>query len=204
MTEHIEIHLIDDEVDVTNSLKWLLETVNLASLTYNDPRGFLERYSSQVGPCIIVSDLRMPFHSGLDLFEAQKRLHRTDPVILLTGHGDVRTAVRAMKLGAFDFLMKPFNPQEFLDCINRAADQALEMWQQADRHRAQSELVSTLSAREKDVFEFILDGASSKQIARQLEISVKTVDVHRSKIPHKLRVRTAHELISKFATVAEY
>jgi len=199
MNDSCRLYLIDDEVDVTNSLKWLLDTVNYQTAVYNDPRAFLVDYPHETGPCILVADLRMPYLSGLDIFEEQRRLRREDPVIVLTGHGDVRTAVRAMKLGAFDFLLKPFNPQEFLDCIYRAAAQAQITHRRSSSRRAHAAQLARLSGRETEVFDRIIAGASSKEIAGTLGISPKTVDVHRSNILRKLEAKNVRELVHRFS-----
>lgn len=140
----------------------------------------------------------MPQLAGMEVLERILVRRRNAPVLLLTGHGDVPSAVRAMKLGAFDFLMKPFNPQAFLESVNRACRQA------ADAHRADclkrnnQEVLERLSAREREIFDHVVAGASSKEIARALDISPKTVDVHRATIMKKLGVATSRELVRRF------
>lgn len=198
MTSSVSLFLVDDEPDVTRSLSWLLETVGQQATSYHDPEIFLKSYTAHYGPCCIILDLRMPGVSGLEVLEKQQELGRVDPVIFLTGHGDVPSAVRAMKLGAFDFLTKPFNPQEFLDCVNRAITYASKAHQKNIRKLEERAVIGKLSSRETDVFDQLIKGFSSKEIARDLNISPKTVDVHRANILKKIGISTVRELIQRY------
>ncbi|MGQ0618589.1 MAG: response regulator transcription factor [Panacagrimonas sp.] len=198
----VRIFLVDDEADVTRGLSWLLESVNLPSTAYNLAETFLAELFSYPGPACAVLDLRMPGLSGIELMEKVTPLRPDVPIIFLSAHGDVPSAVRAMKLGALDFLLKPFNPQQFLECINRATRSAEERHADWLKRRDDDRSLARLSAREREVMEHTLAGRSSKEIGRELEISPKTVDVHRANILRKLEVGTARELASRFRAAA--
>lgn len=192
------IFLVDDEPDITRGLSWLLESVDLPTEMFNDSRAFLARLKEYDGAACTILDLRMPGLSGLEVMEQAVARRPDIPIIFLSAHGDVPSAVRAMKLGAFDFLQKPFNPQQFLDCVNRALRLAQERHAEWLRQRNNSESVSRLSAREREVLQLMLEGRSSKEIGRELVISPKTVDVHRANVLRKLGMNTARELASRF------
>lgn len=202
MDSEVRIFLVDDEPDVTRGLSWLLESVSLASTPCNAAEPFLAELFAHPGAACAVLDLRMPGLSGIELME-RIAPHRPDvPIIFLSAHGDVPSAVRAMKLGAVDFLQKPFNPQQFLECIHRAIRSAGERHADWLKRRDYDHSLERLSAREREVMEHTLAGRSSKEIGRVLEISPKTVDVHRANILRKLEVSTARELASRFRAAA--
>lgn len=198
MDPEVKIFLVDDEPDVTRGLSWLLASVELAAESFEQAQTFLDALASCAGPACAVLDLRMPGLSGLEVMERVVRQRPDLPIVFLSAHGDVPSAVRAMKLGAFDFLQKPFNPQQFLDCIQRARRQAIERHREWLKRREYATHLARLSAREREVFELMLHGGSSKEIGRQLGISPKTVDVHRANILHKLGMNNARELAGRF------
>lgn len=198
MTEAVSIFLVDDEPDVTRGLCWLLESVQVAARAFNRPGEFIEAFSQHSGPACVVLDLRMPELSGLETMERMLKLRPDVPIIFLSAHGDVPSAVRAMKLGAVDFLQKPFNPQQFLDCVARSTQIALQRHAELKERRQREDVLSRLSPRERDVFRHLLEGASSKEIGRSLEISPKTVEVHRANVLRKLEVSSVRELGSRF------
>lgn len=196
--EDPHIFLVDDEPDVTRGLRWLLESVGITAEEHHQADSFLSRLVHHTGGACVVLDLRMPGLSGIEVME-QLAMRRPDvPIIFLSAHGDVPSAVRAMKLGAFDFLQKPFNPQQFLECIHRARTAATERHRDWRKRRDYDDSLSRLSARERDVLPLMLDGGSSKEVGRKLGISPKTVDVHRANILRKLEVANARELTSRF------
>lgn len=194
----VEIFLVDDEPDVTRGLGWLLESVGLSSRSFSEPETFLEMLSGFSQPACAVIDMRMPGLSGIEVLERSARLRPDMPAIILTAHGDVPNAVQAMKIGAFDFLQKPFNPQQFLDCIQRARREAGLRHGQWQARREREAKLDKLSSRERQVFDQMLQGLSSKEIARDLDISPKTVDVHRASILRKMEAATARELAGRF------
>lgn len=198
MDTPVQIFLLDDEPDVTRGLCWLLESVNLGSSAFQYAEDFLIALGRATGPVCVVLDLRMPGLSGIEVMERLLALRPDAPIIFLSAHGDVPSAVRAMKLGAFDFLQKPFNPQQFLECINRATRDAVERHAEWCKRRDDDQSLAKLSSREREVMEHTMAGRSSKEIGRELNISPKTVDVHRANILRKLEVGTARELASRF------
>lgn len=194
----VRIYLVDDEPDVTRGLRWLLESVGLTAEEHHRAEPFLASLALHADAACAVLDLRMPGLSGIEVMEQMIARRPDVPIIFLSAHGDVPSAVRAMKLGAFDFLQKPFNPQAFLECINRARLAAGERHREWLKRRDYDHSLSRLSGREREVLELMLDGGSSKEIGRKLHISPKTVDVHRANILRKLEVANARELTSRF------
>lgn len=192
----VTVFLVDDEPDVSTALVWLLDSVKIHARAFQSGEEFLKALSSHEGPCCAVLDLRMPETSGLELLQRMNELNHRLPVIFLSAHGDVPAAVNAMQLGAIDFLQKPFNSQTFLDSINRAIRLARAAREQLSRESEMQNLIARLSEREKDVLQALLRGQTSKEIAKTLGISPKTVDVHRANIMHKLKVTTYRDLLN--------
>lgn len=194
----VRVYLVDDEPQVTKGLRYLLESVGTETEVYHHGADFLAAVQMAEGAACAVLDLRMPEISGIDILQKLADMRPELPVLFLSAHGDVTSAVRAMKLGAVDFLQKPFDPQTFLDCITKASRLARERYAAAATQRNRGELLSRLSARERELFQHMLQGASSKQIARLLNISPRTVDVHRASVIQKLGARTLRELVARF------
>ncbi|MBI4695933.1 MAG: response regulator transcription factor [Gammaproteobacteria bacterium] len=198
MSETVQVCLVDDEPDVTRSLCWLLESVHVAARAFHSADEFLAALPALEGPQCLVLDLRMPGTSGLELMEKLVRARPDIPVVFLSAHGDVPSAVRAMKLGAFDFLQKPFNPQAFLEIVNRCSALARERHAEMLSEHGYASRFALLSPREKEVFARLITGESSKEIARRLEISHKTVEVHRANVLRKFDCATTRELEMRF------
>lgn len=184
----VKVYLVDDEPDVTRALSWLLDSISVPSIAFSSAKDFFDQADLHSGPSCIVLDLRMPDVSGLDVIQRLNDLKFEIPVIFLSAHGDIPAAVRAMQLGAMDFLQKPFNPQAFLDAINKAMHIARSRYGQQQSKFTAEKLLRKLSVREREVLEHLLNGATSKEIARILNISYKTVDVHRANVLRKLEV----------------
>ena len=190
------LHIIDDEDVIRDALAWLARSRQIGALVYSSAEQFLStidqtfRFDTQ-GDCLLL-DVRMPGLSGIQMFDqlAAKKLTRRLPVIFLTGHGDVPMAVDSLKRGAFDFFEKPFNDNKLMDRVQEAMEQS----RQAGAAAAVHERLASLSAREKEVLELILQGKMNKVIADQLGISMRTVEVHRAHIFDKMQVKTAVEL----------
>lgn len=193
------IFLVDDDQSITESLSWMLESVKLRPATYNDPKEFLEAFTEFVGPACIVLDMRMAGMGGVEVLQQVIQMRQDTPVTLLSAHGDIPIAVKSMKLGAFDFLQKPCDPQLFLDTVNSMLRHAEKLFAQAEEGRIKDSVVSKLSPREADVFDFLVQGRSSKEIAIELNISPKTVDIHRSNILKKFEVTSYRDLIHRFS-----
>jgi two-component system response regulator DctR len=190
------LHIVDDEEAIRDSLAWLATSRAIPAAAYESGEAFLamqDRGSAldQKGECILL-DVRMPSMSGVALFDAlaARDLTQRIPVIFLTGHGDVPMAVDALKRGAFDFFEKPFNDNKLMDRVEEALA--------ASRHACAAAAIQTrlaaLSAREQEVLELILAGNMNKVIADKLNISMRTVEVHRAHIFDKMQVKTAVEL----------
>jgi two-component system response regulator FixJ len=188
------VHVIDDDEAVRQSLALLLTSAGLRAQTYDGPRAFLAALPAMAPGCII-TDMRMPGMSGLELMVHLGTLGSTRPVILITGHADVALAVEAMKRGAVDFLEKPFDDAALISAVRKAVHVGpVDVAQDADARTARA-AVSALSAREKDVVRGLVDGKTNKMIARDLGISARTVEEYRATAKSKLGVRTLPALV---------
>lgn len=191
----VQVFLVDDETSVTAGLSWLLDSVKIPSRAYSSATAFLADVQHFEGASCAVVDLRMPEMSGLELQQRLRELGCDLPLIFLTGHGDVPAAVNAMQAGAVDFVQKPFNPDRFLDSVRKAIRLAREQFASKESRRGLQERVERLSGRELEVLRSLLDGRTSKEIAKVLKISPKTVDVHRANVMRKMHVETSAELV---------
>lgn len=188
------VFVVDDDEAMRDSISCLLESVNLPGKTFSSAREFLEFYDSRQQGCVLL-DIRMPDMSGIELLEHIKACGIQMPVIIITGHGDVPLAVRALKLGAFDFIQKPYNAQDLLDKVHAALRMVRD---DSLKNREMIGLRSNfdaLTGREREVMELVVTGDSSKVIGMKLGISPKTVEIHRANIMKKLNVRTVAELV---------
>lgn len=188
------VFVIDDDAGVRNSLGFLLRAARLSVKTFASAREFLSTDPTTWKGCI-VADIRMPDMDGLEL-QAELRKRNTHlPVIIITGHGDVPLAVRAMKGGAIDFLEKPVPDERLLSSIRIALKARSEASPQISNDKALQERVNRLTAREREVFTLLAAGKPRKVVAEALGISQRTVDVHRANIMEKLGVNSIGELI---------
>ena len=199
------VYLVDDEDVVRDALAWLLRSRRLLSEGFASAESF-EAYidlRSQAGraawpeaPACLVLDMRMPGTSGLVLFEklAQAQLLAALPVIFLTGHGDVPTAVASVKRGAFDFFEKPFSNNLLVDRIEQALEASAQALQQRRNSGQTQRALADLTDRERDVMRLVVEGRPNKLIADELHISVRTVEVHRARVFDKMNVKSAVEL----------
>lgn len=188
------VFMVDDDKAMRDSVCMLLESVGIASRMFSCANDFLASCNPMQEGCLLL-DVRMPGMSGMELLEILKPRGILLPAILITGHGDVPMAVRALKHGAFDFIQKPFNTQELLDRVHAAIkmDRKNRLHsREIERRRAH---LATLTPREMEVVELIVAGNSSKTIAMKLGISPKTVDIHRASILKKLDVRSVAEIV---------
>jgi two-component system, LuxR family, response regulator FixJ len=178
------VHVIDDDAAVRRSLERLLDGAGFQVVSYESPAAFLEAASGLSAGCVLL-DIRMP---GVDGLEVQARLNRLRvrlPVIVMTGHGDVPSAVRAMKAGAIDFLEKPFGDETLLKVIEGALAKASRLIGDREAEWA-AQRIATLSPREREVLDALLAGRPNKVIAFDLNISVRTVEVHRARMMERL------------------
>jgi two-component system, LuxR family, response regulator DctR len=204
------VYLVDDEDVVRDALAWLLRSRRLLSEGFASAEAFEALLDSRLGtaprstltpnwpaaPSCLLLDVRMPGTSGLVLFERliERDLLQYMPVIFLTGHGDVPTAVAAVKRGAFDFVEKPFSDNALVDRVEQALEvSALALLRQREQLSVRRRLAE-LTERERDVMQCVIDGLANKLIADQLNISVRTVEVHRARVFEKMDVKSAVEL----------
>lgn len=194
MSGQTTVFVIDDDEAIRSSLKWLIESVGMRVETYSSADAFITDYYPGRAGCLLL-DVRMPGMSGLDLQERFTEQEIRIPIIIITGHGDVPMAVRAMKAGAVDFIEKPFNDELLLDSIRRALLLDTE-WRtmQAERSDIATRLAH-LTPREHEVMEMVADGRSNKEIAQLLSVSAKTVEAHRAKVMEKMRASSLAELV---------
>lgn len=189
------VHVVDDEAPIRDSLAMLLRSVGLDSRTYASAAEFLHAWRPAPGACLVV-DVRMPVMSGLELQEALRERKASLPTIIITGHGDVSMAVRAMKAGAADFIEKPFNDQVLLDAVHRAIEQSRGAAPAPGTTRADAEArFATLTPREREVMLLVAEGKPNKVVATRLGLSTRTVEVHRAKVMDKMQVRSLAELV---------
>jgi two-component system response regulator FixJ len=179
------VHVVDDDAAVRRSLERLLDAAGFHVVSYQSPTAFLNAASGLSAGCVLL-DIRMP---GVDGLEVQSRLNRLRvnlPVIVMTGHGDVPSAVRAMKAGAVDFLEKPFDDETLLNAIGGAFAKASRLIG-GDREAVRAaQRIATLSPREREVLDALLAGRQNKVIAFDLNISVRTVELHRAHMMERL------------------
>lgn len=186
--------MVDDDAAMRDSIACLLESENLSCRVFSDAGSFLEFCDRQQQGCILL-DIRMPGMSGMELLENLKANGIQLPVIFITGHGDVPLAVRALKLGAFDFLQKPFSASELLERVHAALNLMLERRQKSRKQDSLRSNFDALTKREREVMELVVAGNLNKVIGMKLGISSRTVDIHRANIMRKLNVRTVAELV---------
>ena len=198
-TLNATVFIVDDDASVREALAWLLRSRRLLSDAYESAQAFdamLEAGFDCAGPCCLLLDVRMPGMSGLALFDklAARGLVEVMPVIFLTGHADVPTAVDLVKRGAFDFCEKPFSDNALVDRVVEALRKSAQVLQ-AQREKVQLQAMLTdLTERERDVMQLVARGMPNKLIADQLTISVRTVEVHRARVFDKMQVKSAVEL----------
>ncbi|MEI9884971.1 MAG: response regulator [Rhizomicrobium sp.] len=188
------IFVVDDHERVRKSVRALLESANLRVEDYASARGFLETGRPQRCDCV-VTDVRMPEMTGLELQEELRRRGLAVPVIIVTGHADVPLAVQALKAGAADFIEKPFDDEILLRSVSRALEAGKQAYGQAADAKAAEERLASLTAREREIFDQLTQGLSNKLVAHALGISPRTVEVHRSRIQDKLKTSNLAELV---------
>jgi two-component system response regulator DctR len=200
-TQQALVTIIDDDAGVRDALAWLLRSRRLPSQAYDSAEAFLaehpEPWQPQDPSCLLL-DVRMPGMSGLALFEVLigRGLLPVLPVIFLTGHADVPTAVDAVQRGALDFCEKPFSDNALVDRIERALQRSAATLQTRQLRQTLNQRLEELTEREREVMRRVIDGLPNKLIADQLDISVRTVEVHRARVFDKMQVKSAVELVN--------
>ncbi len=198
-TQNATVFIVDDDASVREALAWLLRSRHLLSETYAGGEEFesmLQAGYAPSQPCCLLLDVRMPGMSGLALFDklAERGLTALMPVIFLTGHADVPTAVDMVKRGAFDFCEKPFSDNALVDRIEHALRKSEEVLASQREKTLLQKRLTELTERERDVMRLVVEGLPNKLIADQLDISVRTVEVHRARVFDKMEVKSAVEL----------
>jgi RNA polymerase sigma factor (sigma-70 family) len=188
------VFVVDDDQAMRNSLKWLIESVGVQVESFASADEFLANYRPGRAGCLVL-DVRMPGMSGLDLQEYLVDKNIRIPVVIITGHGDVPMAVRAMKSGAIDFIEKPFNDEVLLDAIRRAIAYEEQQRTHESEHLQIKERLSHLTPREHEVMEMVTDGKSNKEIANALGVSAKTIEAHRARVMEKMQAGSLAELV---------
>lgn len=189
-----QIHIIDDDEAVRDSLRLFLEAAGLPAATYPDAANFLGSYDPTFAGCLVL-DIMMPSMDGLHLQEELMAVGATLPIIFITGHADVPTAVQALKAGAYDFLQKPFDNIQLLGLINKALEDDRNN-RAAQRQQLEiRERLETLTPREREVLDYILNGKATKVIAYELELSQRTVEIYRANVMQKMQSRSVAQLV---------
>lgn len=188
------VWLVDDDADLRRSIDWLLRSVGLEVHSYGSASEFLNRAELSLCGCLL-TDVRMPGLSGIELLERLQARQTAPATVVMTLHGDAPTAVRAMKAGAFDFIEKPFREQDLIDTMHRALVHAEKLAGRRHQQLAAHAAWQGLTARERDVFERVTAGHTNKECARELNLSVRTVELHRAHVMEKLGAATLSDLI---------
>jgi len=191
-----KVYIVDDDTAVRESLSWLVESVGLETETFSFANDFLKICENSISGCL-VSDIRMPGMSGLELQEQLNLKKIKIPIIFITGFGDIKMAVHAMQAGAVDFITKPFNDKELLDRIQHTMIEGERAWQQQIQKQEIQSHFSLLTPREHEVMAKVVQGKLNKVIAAELNVSNKTVEVHRAKVMEKMQASNLAELMRK-------
>lgn len=189
-----KVYVIDDDAAMRDSLSFLLDAANFDVTLFENAVNFLEGLSKLDFGCVI-SDVRMPGIDGIELLKRMKELDSPFPIVIITGHGDVPLAVEAMKLGAVDFLEKPFEDDRLVAMIELAIRQGEPAAKDEAATRDIAERVATLSPRERQVMEGLIAGLSNKMIARNYDISPRTIEVYRANVMTKMQAGSLSELV---------
>jgi len=188
------VYLVDDDEAVRSALRLLLKSAGYVTASFDSAQEYLSCYSTEQPGCLVL-DVRMPGMSGLELQQELNRRGAIIPVIFISGHGDIPMAVEAIHAGAFDFLQKPFKDQELLDRVAKAlATDALLRAQHIEAASVQ-ELLATLTPREHEVLGMVVAGKPNKIMAADLNLSQRTVEVHRARVMEKMHVRSLAQLV---------
>jgi FixJ family two-component response regulator len=188
------VFVIDDDESVRKGLKRLLDSANYESECFESAYDFLAR-APHPGPACIIVDIKMPGMNGIDFQEALIRRRQKEQLVFLTGHGNVALCVRAMKAGAVDFLSKPVNSRELLSSVERSLNRSYEQRGSAAEKNEARRLLDLLTPREFEVMQLLITGMLNKQVAGELNITVKTVKCHRGRVMQKLAVKSVAELV---------
>lgn len=202
MSTNIVIHIVDDEEAVRNSLAFLLDLSGFAVRTHASASAFLN-VAPEIGNGCLITDLRMPDMDGVELLRRLRSLNAMLPAIVITGHGDVKMAVEAMKNGALDFIEKPFSDEVLLASIARAVDQVKSQQKNDEGRELVRGRIASLSDREGQVLKRVVDGYPNKTIAFDLGLSPRTVEVYRANLMSKMQAQGLPELVRMAMSLGE-
>jgi len=188
------VYVVEDDEASRELLKDLCESVDLNVITFESGNAFLDALPVPSPGCILL-DVRMPGISGLDLQEKLSASPSSLPIIIVTAHGDTQMAVRAMKEGAFDFVEKPINNQTLLETVDKAINESIKLKASLGQQEDVQQRLDTLTPRERDVLDMIAEGKLNKQIAFDLGITQRTVEVHRARVMEKMQAKTVADLL---------
>jgi two-component system response regulator TtrR len=187
-------YVVDDDESIRALWRWLMESNGIAVKTFATAAAFIESYRSGDAGCLVL-DLKLPGMSGLELQEYLNRKDIEIPIVFVTGYGDVPAAVSALKGGAVDFVQKPFGHREVLSIIEKAFQRDAEIREKHARLSIVASRLATLTEREREVLQRVIEGKPNKIIAGELDISMKTVEFHRAKVMEKMGVTSVAELV---------
>ncbi len=196
------VYVVDDDDGMRRALDTLLSTVGYTTAVFSCAGEFLANFKTDASGCLVL-DIRMPDMSGLELQQHLNHIGSMLPVIFITGHGDVPMAVQAMKEGAFEFIQKPFRDQDLLDRINHALKQDSENRSTVARRAEVLHRFESLTPRERQVMDMVVDGAANKVIAIDLDLSERTVEIHRAKVMEKMGARSVAHLVKLHLTMSD-
>lgn len=188
------VYIIDDDAAMRDSLDFLLGSAGFEVTLFDSAMDFLDALPNLGFGCV-VSDVRMPGLDGIDLLKRLKQDHRALPIVVMTGHGDIPLAVEAMKLGAIDFLEKPFEDERLLNAITTALSRTADEMKTEAAAAEVAARIASLSPRERQVMEGLVAGLSNKLIAREYDISPRTIEVYRANVMTKMEARSLSELV---------
>ena len=187
-------YVVDDDESIRTLWRWLMESNGIAVRTFATAEEFIESYRNGGAGCLVL-DIKLPDMSGLELQEYLNGRDIEIPIVFVTGHGDVQAAVSALKGGAVDFIQKPFSHREVLAIIANAFQRDAELRDKRTRRSNIAGRLATLTEREREVLQRVIEGKPNKIIASELDISVKTVEFHRAKVMEKTGVDSVAELV---------
>jgi FixJ family two-component response regulator len=195
MRAEATLFIVDDDPAVIQLVTELARAISMRAQSWSSATAFLAAYAP-TGPGCLVLDVRMPEMSGLELQKELNRRGSTLPIILITGHADVRMAVEAMKAGALEFFEKPFRTQDLCDKIQEAVKLDREKWQRRQQRESAESRVRSLTPAERQVMELLIEGKTNKQIAAELDLSIRAVEDRRARMMKRLEVKSRAELIN--------
>jgi FixJ family two-component response regulator len=202
MSSEPTVFVVDDDSAVRGAISRLLKSVGLKPVTYGSAQEFLDDYDRSTRGCLVL-DVRMPGMGGLDLQQSLADKKVDIPIVIITGHADVPMAVRALQMGAVNFIEKPFSDQLLLDSIQQAIKKDADRRRDQARRTEIEELIAQLTPREREVMDMVIAGKTNKSIALDLRLSKKTVEFHRGNVMKKMNVDSVVELIRLFVKKEE-